>query len=46
MVTPDLDTLAPLPWEPGVAWCIGDVTDPATGDSAPESPRDLLRSVL
>ncbi|MEU6142902.1 glutamine synthetase family protein [Streptomyces sp. NPDC047081] len=45
-VRPDLDTLAPLPWEPGVAVCLGDVRDPATGQPAPESPRDLLRSVL
>ncbi|MET9381300.1 glutamine synthetase family protein [Streptomyces sp. NPDC002928] len=45
-VRPDLDTLVPLPWEPGVAACLGDVTDPATGLPAPESPRDLLRSVL
>ncbi|MCP9210291.1 glutamine synthetase family protein [Streptomyces sp. NEAU-Y11] len=46
VVTPDLDTLVTLPWEPGVAWCLGDTTDPATGAPAPESPRDLLRSVL
>ncbi|PZT77591.1 MULTISPECIES: glutamine synthetase family protein [unclassified Streptomyces] len=45
-VTPDLDTLTVLPWEPGVATCLGDVTDPATGRPAPESPRDLLRAVL
>lgn len=45
-VRPDLDTLASLPWEPGVATCLGEVTDPATGNPAAESPRDLLRSVL
>ncbi|MER7378937.1 glutamine synthetase family protein [Streptomyces lanatus] len=45
-VRPDLSTLAPLPWEPGVATCLGEVTDPATGAPAPESPRDLLRTVL
>ncbi|MER0247282.1 glutamine synthetase family protein [Streptomyces sp. HSW2009] len=45
-VTPDLDTLAALPWEPGVATVLGNVTDPATGLPAPESPRDLLRAVL
>ncbi|GGN59091.1 glutamine synthetase [Streptomyces albiflavescens] len=45
-VRPDLDTLVPLPWEPGVASCLGDVTDPVTGAPAPESPRDLLRTVL
>lgn len=45
-VRPDLSTLAVLPWEPGVATCLGEVTDPATGTHAPESPRDLLRAVL
>ena len=45
-VYPDLSTLAPLPWEPGVAWCQGEAIDPVTGTAAPESPRDLLRSVL
>ena len=45
-VRPDLSTLAVLPWEPGVATCLGEVTDPATAKAAPESPRDLLRAVL
>ncbi|WP_338894611.1 glutamine synthetase family protein [Streptomyces sp. TG1A-60] len=45
-VRPDLDTLVALPWEPGVASCLGETVDPATGSPAPESPRDLLRSVL
>ncbi|GAB7106350.1 type I glutamate--ammonia ligase [Streptomyces phaeofaciens JCM 4814] len=45
-VRPDLSTLAALPWEPGVATCLAEVVDPATGAPAPESPRDLLRSVL
>ncbi|MEV7976962.1 glutamine synthetase family protein [Streptomyces sp. NPDC086519] len=45
-VRPDLATLVALPWEPGVASCLADVTDPATGAPAPESPRDVLRSVL
>ncbi|MDW8805261.1 glutamine synthetase family protein [Streptomyces scabiei] len=45
-VRPDLDTLVALPWEPGVAVCLGETIDPATGAPAPESPRDLLRSVL
>ncbi|KMS76580.1 glutamine synthetase [Streptomyces viridochromogenes] len=45
-VRPDLDTLVALPWEPGVATCLADVVDPATGSAAPESPRDLLRGVL
>ncbi|MEU6387816.1 glutamine synthetase family protein [Streptomyces sp. NPDC046939] len=46
VVRPDLETLAPLPWEPGVASCLGDVTDARTGAPAAESPRDLLRTVL
>jgi glutamine synthetase len=45
-VHPDLSTLVALPWEPGVAACLGEVTDPRTGRPAPESPRDLLRAVL
>ncbi|NGO42332.1 glutamine synthetase family protein [Streptomyces ureilyticus] len=45
-VRPDLSTLAALPWEPGVATCLGEVVDPATGAPAAESPRDLLRAVL
>lgn len=46
VVHPDLDTLIALPWEPGAASCLGNVTDPRTGAPAPESPRDLLRTVL
>jgi glutamine synthetase len=45
-VRPDLSTLSALPWEPGVATCLGEVTDPATSSPAAESPRDLLRTVL
>ncbi|MET7730354.1 glutamine synthetase family protein [Streptomyces sp. NPDC005402] len=45
-VRPDLSTLSALPWEPGVATCLGEVTDPATSSPAAESPRDLLRAVL
>ncbi|MFI6977623.1 glutamine synthetase family protein [Embleya sp. NPDC050154] len=45
-VFPDLDTLVAIPWEPGVAWCLGETTDPATGRLAAEAPRSLLRDVL
>ncbi|MFC5663816.1 glutamine synthetase family protein [Kitasatospora misakiensis] len=45
-VHPDLGSVHALPWEPGVAWCLGNTTDPATGAHSPESPRDLLRTVL
>ncbi|MBI0380867.1 glutamine synthetase, partial [Streptomyces albiflaviniger] len=46
LVRPDLTTLVAVPWEPGVAWCIGDVRDPDTGLPVPESPRDLLRQII
>lgn len=45
-VRPDLATLVTLPWEPGVAACLAECVDPVTGSPVPESPRDLLRSVL
>ncbi|MDI2132731.1 glutamine synthetase family protein [Yinghuangia seranimata] len=45
-VRPELATARPLPWEPGVAWCLGEATDPATGELAPEGPRAVLRTVL
>ncbi|MCX5203453.1 glutamine synthetase family protein [Streptomyces sp. NBC_00237] len=46
LVKPDLSTLVALPWEPGVASCLGEATDPATGERAPESPRGVLQRVL
>ena len=44
IVKPDLSTLAPLPWEPGVMACLGDtfLTD---GTPAPESPRTVVGRV-
>ncbi|MGW0467764.1 glutamine synthetase family protein [Streptomyces sp. NPDC003027] len=46
-VHPDLDTLVPLPWEPGVAWCLGDPREPVEGGAPlPESPREVLRRVI
>ncbi|WP_439680014.1 glutamine synthetase family protein [Embleya sp. MST-111070] len=45
-VYPDPDTLVDIPWEPGVAWCLGDTMDPATGRPAAEAPRSVLRDVL
>ena len=44
LVRPDLATITALPWEPGTAWAIGDVTTP-DGDPHPESPRAVLRQV-
>jgi glutamine synthetase len=43
-VWPDLETLAPLPWEPHAAWCLGDATTP-DGTPAEESPRVVVRRV-
>ncbi len=42
---PDIDTLLPIPWEPGVAHCIADVFNP-DGSPSLESPRHVLRSVV
>ncbi|MFT4081477.1 MAG: glutamine synthetase family protein [Nocardioides sp.] len=44
MAFPDLDTLKPVPWEPGVAHCIADIFNP-DGTPAEESPRHVLRQV-
>lgn len=41
---PDLDTLLPVPWEPGVAHCIADVFNP-DGTPSQESPRYVLRQI-
>ncbi|GAA1132940.1 glutamine synthetase family protein [Nocardioides aquiterrae] len=41
---PDLDTLLPVPWEPGVAHCIADVFNP-DGTPSRESPRFVLRQI-
>lgn len=41
---PDLDTLQPVPWEPGVAHCIADLYNP-DGSRSAESPRQVLRQV-
>jgi glutamine synthetase len=42
--TPDLSTLTDLPWEPGAAWCLADVTA-EDGNPAGESPRNVARLV-
>jgi glutamine synthetase len=43
-VRPDLATLAPMPWEPHAAWCLGDVSTP-DGAPAGESPRAVAARV-
>ncbi len=42
---PDLATMQPVPWEPGVAHCIADLYNP-DGSPSGESPRRVLRSVV
>jgi glutamine synthetase len=42
---PDLATLRPIPWEPGVAHCIADIYN-ADGTPSMESPRQVLRQVV
>jgi glutamine synthetase len=42
---PDVSTLLPVPWEPGVAHCIADLYDP-DGSPSEVSPRHVLRSVV
>jgi glutamine synthetase len=43
-VFPDLSTLTAMPWEPNVAWCLGDACLP-DGSPAPEDPRAVARGV-
>jgi glutamine synthetase len=45
VVVPDLSTVRPVPWEPGVAHVIGDVYNP-DGSPSEESPRQVLRRVI
>jgi glutamine synthetase len=42
---PDLSTIKPLPWEPGVAHCIADVFNP-DGTPSEVSPRNVLKRVV
>ncbi len=42
---PDVETVADVPWEPGVAHVIADVFNP-DGTPSEESPRNVLRRVL
>jgi len=42
---PDLATLQPVPWEPGVASCIADVFNP-DGTPSAENPRNVLKGVI
>ncbi|WP_433375984.1 glutamine synthetase family protein [Streptosporangium sp. CA-115845] len=43
-IRPDLSTLVELPWEPGVAHCLGDAYDPADGLPFAQAPRSVVRA--
>lgn len=45
VAVPDLSTLQPVPWEPGVAHVIADIYNP-DGSRAQESPRNVLRRTI
>src|SRR4029450_3223264 len=42
---PDLSTIKPIPWEPGVAHCIADIYNP-DGTPSQVSPRNVLKRVV
>jgi glutamine synthetase len=43
--TPDLDTLVPIPWEPGTSWCIADLTR-MDGKPYEVDPRGAVRRAI
>jgi glutamine synthetase len=45
-VCPDLSTLARIPWEPGVAQCLGDAYEPDGTEPCAEGPREVLRRAV
>jgi glutamine synthetase len=45
-VRPDVGTLRVVPWQPDVAWCIGDLWQPDGSGRWPVCPRGLLASVV
>jgi len=45
VAVPDLTTIQPVPWEPGVAHVIADVHNP-DGSPSEESPRQVLKRVV
>ena len=45
VAVPDLATLKPVPWEPGVAHCIANLYNP-DGTASAESPRSVLKRTL
>lgn len=45
-VRPDLSTLAPIPWERGVAQCLGEAYEPDGAEPCAEGPREVLRHAI
>lgn len=45
-VRPDLDTLRAVPWQPEVAWCLGEAWTLDGTEHWPSCPRALLRRVV
>ena len=45
-IKPDLDTLRPVPWQPEVAWCLGEAWTLDGADHFPSCPRALLQRVV
>jgi glutamine synthetase len=45
LAVPDLSTIRPVPWEPGVVHVLADVYNP-DGSRSEESPRNVLRRVI
>jgi len=44
LVMPDMDTVIPLPWKPGVAWVTGDLY--MGGKPVAQNPRQVLKRVM
>lgn len=45
-VRPDLSTLSAIPWEPGVAQCLGEAYEPGGAARCAEGPREVLRRAI
>lgn len=45
-VRPDLATLKTIPWEDGVASCLGEACEPGSDELCREGPRDVLRRAV
>jgi glutamine synthetase len=45
-IRPDLDTLRSVPWQPEVAWCLGEAWTLDGADHFPSCPRALLQRVV